>query len=550
MKTFFGLCVVFLLWVGILTLSSCGNPHKETGKKIFRYNESSGIITLDPAFARDQAHIWICNQLYNGLVQLDDSLKVQPAIARRWEISPDGKTYTFHLRRDVYFHDDTVFHGKKRKVIASDFVYSFRRIVNPATASPGSWVFANVADTNGKKLFLAPDDSTLQIVLKQPFPPFLGILSMQYCSVIPREAVANYGITFRKHPVGTGPFFLKNWVENIKMVLQKNPTYFEKENGKRLPYLDAVSISFLADKMTAFLEFAQGHLDFISGIAPSYKDELLSRQGTLRKKYRKSVTLLKGPYLNTEYLGILVDTAASIAKYSPLKIKAVRKAIQYGFDRKKMIRFLRNGIGIPGNKGIIPSGLPAYDSSAEYGYFFNPDSSRTLLSNAGFSHDNPLPAVTLYTTAEYVDLCKFIQSQLQDIGLTINLNVLPVASMREMKANQKLEFFRASWIADYPDEENYLSLFYSKNFAPNGPNYTHFSNPEFDAMYLQSLTNMEANKRTLLYRRMDSLIMEESPVIILYYDEVLRFVRKRVQGMTINPINLLNLKRVRIVTKQ
>jgi peptide/nickel transport system substrate-binding protein len=135
---------------------------------------------------------------------------------------------------------------------------------------------------------------------------------------------------------------------------------------------------------------------------------------------------------------------------------------------------------------------------------------------------------------------------LEDVGITINLNVLPAASMREMKANQKLEFFRASWIADYPDEENYLSLFYSKNFAPAGPNYTHFSNEIFDSLYNTSMSELNSKKRIDLYRKMDSIIMEKSPVIILYYDEVLRFVNKKVKGMTVNPVNLLNLKKVTI----
>jgi len=538
--------VILFFLISTTFLSGCGqNGRKHASKKIFKYNESSRIETLDPAFARDQAHIWICNQLYNGLVQLDDSLHIQPAIARHWQISPDGKTYTFYLRNDVFFYDDPVFKGKQRKVIALDFQYSFRRIVDPATASPGSWIFANVADSKSGKEFIALNDSVLQIKLKQAFPPFLGILSMQYCSVVPREAIEYYGINFRRHPVGTGPFFLKNWVENIKMVLRKNPNYFETDHGHRLPYLDGVSISFLTDKMTAFLEFAQGNFDFISGIAPSYKDELLDRQGNLRSKYKDKIYLLKSPYLNTEYLGILIDTTFQSVKESPLKLKKIRQAIQYGFNRKKMIRFLRNGIGIPGNKGMIPKGMPAYNEHADYGYTYNPEKSRQLLHDAGFNSQNPVPPVTLITTAEYVDLCKYVQSQLQNVGMDVHINVLPAGSMREMKAHQKLNFFRASWIADYPDEENYLSLFYSKNFAPNGPNYTHFSNKQFDSLYERSLSITDRPHRTQLYRQMDSLVMEQSPVIILYYDEALRFVQKNIKGMTNNAINLLNLKKVR-----
>ncbi|MBE0649388.1 MAG: ABC transporter substrate-binding protein [Bacteroidales bacterium] len=542
------------LWLLVMAgiLGACHNTsHTHPGKQIFYYNSPTEIVNLDPAFARDQAHIWVCNQLYNGLVKLDDSLHVKPSIAKSWKVSDDGKIYTFDLRNDVYFHNDSVFKGKKRKVVASDFVYSFQRLVKPKTASPGSWVFDDVADANGRKAFEAINDTTLQIRLKKPFPPFLGILTMKYCSVIPREAIQYYGQDFRKHPVGTGPFFLKNWVENVEMVLQKNPDYFEFDSaGNRLPYLDAVAITFLADKMTAFLEFTKGKLDFISGIAPSYRDEILTRTGELRSKYRKNIRLMKMPYLNTEYLGMMVDTSLQIVKNSPLRLKAVRQAINYGIDRVKMIKFLRNGIGIPGNKGIIPAGLPAYNPNADYGYLYNPEKAKLLLKEAGFGPKNRMPPITLATTSDYLDLCKFVQSQLDDIGFDIRLNIMPPGSLREMKAQAKLVFFRASWIADYPDAENYLSLFYSKNFTPDGPNYTHFYDPKFDVLYQKSLSVINERKREKLYREMDSMVMQQAPVAILYYDEALRFIQKRVEGMTLNPINLLNLEYVKIDNKR
>ncbi|MBN2615087.1 MAG: ABC transporter substrate-binding protein [Bacteroidales bacterium] len=540
-----------ILLLTIIMLAGCGHgKHQHPGKQIFYYNEAAGLVNLDPAFSRDLPHIWVCNQLYNSLVKLDNRLHIHPSIAKSWTLSPDGKTYTFLLRSDVYFHDDPVFHGKPRKVTAEDFVYSFKRLVNPKTASPGAWVFDLVADSSRGKEFRALNDSMLQIKLKKAFPPFLGILAMKYCSVIPKEAVEFYGADFRKHPVGTGPFFLKKWVENVRLVLQKNPNYFEKDKqGHRLPYLDAVSVSFLRDKTTAFLEFTKGNLDFISGIAPAYRDEILTRTGQLRSRYRKSIYMLKAPYLNTEYLAMLVDTSLQKVKESPLRLKAVRQAINYGFDRVKMIKFLRNGIGIPGQKGMIPAGLPSYDSLADYGYSYNPAKARRLLHDAGFGPQHPVPPITLNTTSDYLDLCKYVQSQLGDLGMDVHINVLPEASMREMKANAKLNFFRASWIADYPSAENYLSLFYSKNFAPDGPNYTHFSNALFDRYYVQSFSINDENKRKAMYRKMDSLVMEQAPVAVLYYDQALRFVQKKVHGMTLNPINMLNLETVKIDTE-
>ena len=534
-----------LVLIVTLLLTSCGSKQNNSDKTVFAYNESSGINSLDPAFSRDQAHIWVCNQLYNSLVKLDDSLNVTPSIAHSWEISEDGLSYIFHLRDDVFFHRDSSIVSGTRKVVASDFVYSFNRLLNPKTASPGAWVLANIADADSSYSISAVNDSTLSIKLTQPFPPFLGILSMKYCSVIPYEAVEYYGSDFRKHPVGTGPFKLQNWVENIKLVLRKNPNYFKKYNGEQLPYLDGVAVSFLIDKMTAFMEFVKGNFDFISGIDPAYKDELLTRSGELKSKFDNRFTMIEGPFLNTEYLAILVDTALSSEVDNPLQYKNVRLAINYGFDRQKMIRYLRNGIGTPGTKGIIPVGMPSFNSNAGYGYGYNLEKAKKLLTEAGFGANNPVPEIALVTTPEYLDLCKFVQSQLKDVGLNIAIEVSPAATVRELKAHGKLNFFRASWIADYPDEENYLSMFYTDNFAPNGPNYTHFSSSLIDSLYLSTFHVVDKDIRTSNYRTIDSLIMEEAPVAVLYYDKVVRFVQKDISGMTINPINMLNLERVK-----
>ena len=283
----------------------------------------------------------------------------------------------------------------------------------------------------------------------------------------------------------------------------------------------------------------------ISGIDPSYKDELLTREGKLQKKYADQAKILEIPFLNTEYFGILVDTNLAIVKNSPMKDKRVRQAINYAIDREKMIRFLRNGVGTPGTKGMIPKGLPAFSDNASFGYHYDPQKSRELLKEAGFDTQHPLPPIQLVTTPDYLEISKFIQGQLLHAGIQMEIEVSPPAAIREMKAMSKINFFRASWIADYPDEENYLSLFYSENFSPNGPNYTHFYHPDFDEMYKNSLNISDRKQRTFLYRQMDSLVMEDASVVVLYYDESLRFIQKNVLGMTPNPINLLNLKTVR-----
>ncbi len=537
------------LFFCIIFLFSCdGKKHFDNSKTVFKYNESAGITSLDPAFAKDQSTIWAANQLFNGLVQLDDALNVKPCIAKRWLISEDGLFYTFFLRNDVRFHDHALFqNGKGRKVVASDFVFSFSRLIDPNIASPGAWVFNNVNDSITEKTFnfISPDDSTLIICLKKPFPPFLSLLTMPYCSVVPKEIVEFYGKDFRKNPIGTGPFKFKLWKEGVKLVMVKNPNYFEKEGNEQLPYLDAVAVTFIADKQSAFLEFIKGNLDFLSGIDPSYKDELVTKKGELNPKFKGKFKIQGQPYLNTEYLGFLVDEKKEAVINSPLRLKKIRQAINCGFDRRKMIKYLRNNIGTPGVYGFIPKGMPAFDSTSNYGYEYDPVKARKLLLEAGFPNGNGLSEITLSTTSAYLDLCKYIQHQLEEINVKVKIDVNPPATLREMVAQSKISFFRGSWIADYPDAENYLSLFYSENFAPKGPNYTHFSNKTFDDLYKKAQIEINDSLRYILYRQMDKIIMEEAPVIVLYYDQVLRLYQNNIVGLGSNPMNLLSLKRVK-----
>jgi len=534
------LFLLFIFFHGCLNMNN-----EEKGKIVFRYNEAANITSLDPAYARDQSNIWAVHQVFCGLVQLNEKLEILPCIAKSWEITEEGKEYTFHLRNDVFFQDSQAFPGGKgRKVIASDFLYSFNRIVDPGLASPGSWVFNYVNTQNDRYMFTAVNDSTLVIRLRNPFPPFLGLLTTMYCSVVPHEAVKFYGNDFRKNPVGTGPFAFKMWKEGVKLVLLKNPSYFEIENGNRLPYLDAVAVTFLPDKQSAFLEFMKGRLDFISGIESSYKDELLTRSGTLNPRHAHKIKLITQPYLNTEYLGFLVDPDLKKRSGDPVRNIKVRQAINYAFDRIKMIEFLRNNIGTPGTGGIIPNGMPAFDP-AKISYQYDPEKARQLLKEAGYPNGKGLPEITLSTTSDYLDICKYIQRQVEEIGITLKIDIVQPAALKEMKAQAKVDFFRASWIADYPDEENYLSLFYSKNFCPKGPNYTHFSNKSFDFLYEKSMSTTVDSVRHKYYRQMDQIIMQDAPVVILYYDQVLRFVQKGIEGLGSDPMNMLSLKRVR-----
>ncbi|HXD93121.1 MAG TPA: ABC transporter substrate-binding protein [Bacteroidia bacterium] len=540
------IAVAVLFFLLMLSLFSCGGKKNENSeKKIFHYNELAGISSLDPAASRNTENIWAVNQLFNGLVQMDDRLNIEPCIAKSWEISEDGKIYTFHLRKDVFFHDHKLFKdGKGRKVTAADFVFSFSRLFDPKVSSALS-LLDNI-DRIQKGGFESTNDSTFVIYLRENFSPFLGILTMKYFSVVPQEIVNNYKEDFRKNPVGTGPFSFKMWEEGTQLTMVKNPNYFEKDaNNNPLPYLDAVSISFIKDKETSFMQFMKGDLDMISGMDAFNPSEVLDDKGKLKPFYKKKFVLQTQPYLKTDYLGFLIDEKESSVKNSPTTNRAVRRAINYAIDREKIIKYFHKNLGIPATAGFIPAALPSYNPNKVKGFNYNPDKARELLLEAGYPGGKKLPEIYLFSTETYTDMFEFIQSELAESGIKIKIMVEKPSVLTQAIANNEIPFFRKSWVGDYPDEENFMSLFYSKNFSPKGFNYTHYSNPIFDKCYEQARNCLNDSIKISLYQKMDQMLIDDAPIVPLYYDEVVRLVSQKINNLNTNPMNLLNLKQVK-----
>ncbi len=528
------LCLLVSLW-----LISCSS-HSHPDKKIFKYNEITGIASLDPAFAKNQSIMWAIHQLYNTLIEVDGNMQLKPSLAKTWAFSSDNKTIIFHLRNDVYFQDDACFaNGKGRKLGAADVAFSFNRIIDKNTASPGAWIFNNRVDSVSP--FNAIDDSTFQLKLQNSFQPIIGILSMQYCSIVPHEAVEKYGSDFRRHPVGTGAFAYVAWEEGQALVLKKNDHYFEKDaEGKTLPYLDGIKVNFYDSKATEFLEFQQNRLDFINDIDASFKDELLTKTGNLKKEWNNTIELQKHAYLNIEYFGILADTANPLLKNSPLKLLKIRQAINYGIDRKKMMLYLRNSIGTAAESGFVPQGLPSFDAEKVKGYHYDPAKAKTLLKEAGFADGKNLPEIKLLTIPIYANLASYVANELKQIGINVKVEAIQKSLLLEQTSKSQALFFRGSWIADYPDAENYLSVFYSKNPAP--PNYTRFKSEAFDKLYEQALSQTNDSLRYNLYRNMDRIIIDNAPVVPLWYDMVIHLVHKNVHGFETNSLNMLELR--------
>ena len=541
----------------ILLFVSCTEDQNQQ-HKILRYNQGDqGLSSLDPAFARSQPNMRAITQLFNGLVELDNELKVRPAIAKNWTISPNGLVYTFYLNEGVLFHDDEAFiSGKGREVTAEDFVYSFKRILDSNTASPGAWIFNNkvLADKSGNAsdtCFKAKDKYVLQIILQQPFPAFLEILSMNYASVVPKEATMKYGKDFRVHPVGTGPFKFKQWDEGSTLIFLKNPHFWRKDSlGNSLPYLDAIQVSFINDKTLAFLTFSQKKLDFLIGIEDNSPELFLEQDGSMKEDLKSKFIYDKSPYLYTEYLGFQLDSTFYKDKKHPFFNKKVRQALSYAINREELIAYLRFNLGIPGVNGMVPTALPSFAVNKTKGYDYDPKKAGRLLKEAGYEHPGDVPEIKLYTSAPYKYIAEYLQKQWSDLGLKIQIEVNQASTHREMMDKGIAHFFRASWIGDYPDAENYLSLFYSKNFTPSGSNKCHYKNPAFDVLYEKAIEESNSAKRNEMYKKLDQIVMNDCPVIVLFYEENIRLTQPYVKGLQVNAMNMINLEKVDIVKQR
>jgi peptide/nickel transport system substrate-binding protein len=433
-----------------------------------------------------------------------------PALAQHYEV--EHSTYSIFLR-EAYFHSG-------RRITASDVAYSFNRLVDPAVASPGAWVLERVKSIN------ALNDSVIQIELTEPFVAFPSLLTMPYCAVV--DSVAANAGKLATEAGGSGPFKFHKWHFGEKLILHKNENYWRRDgNGQSLPYLDGVSVSFLPDQQSAFLEYLVGSFDLLPNIDPSFKDDLLTKEGKLQQRYETLHTLERSPFLNTEFL--LFNAEAQL----PYEL---RWAINAGIDRVQMMELLRSGIGRPARGGIIPYGLPGYADGV--GISYQPDSVRALLASMG-----ELPELTLTTVANYRDICEFVQGSLGQLGWSIAVDIVPSATLRSEKSAGTLDFFRASWIADYPDAENYALLFASAMKAPTGPNYSRYSNKSYDRLYEQLVVATDSTKSKIAARA-DSLLMSDAACVPLYYDEVIRVFPKGVKGLKTNALNALLLNEV------
>lgn len=475
----------------VFSLLACSSQNRIEGYVYYRLNTNP--TTLDPAFIVDVTGGAISAKLFNGLVRIGDDLSIRPDIAERWDVSKDGLTYTFYLRKGISFS-----HG--REVRADDFKYSFERILNPEKPTPNTWVLerilgagefmkGNACDVIGIRVL---DDFTLQIRLRKPFSPFLGLLTMTAAYVVPREVIEQKGYDFSGHPVGTGPFVIDEWMPNREIRLIKRDDYFDMPAK-----VSGILYRIIPEDLTAVTEFDLGNIDVLSIPASEFA------------RYRNDpskqdlISHMRG--LNTYYVGLNCSKP-------PFDNPVLRKAVAYAIDRKKILDSIYEKRGRLAS-GPLPDDLRAWDIS--YPYEYNLQRARELIRREGALGRG----IKFYVTAdqEIIDIAEVIQSYIGAAGLNVTIMQLEWSAYKEAVNKGEPDIFYLSWWADYPDPENFLfPLFHSSNHGPAG-NRTRYTNSAVDSLIERGQHARDTKKRNLYYRRAEEMIVADAPWVCLWH---------------------------------
>jgi oligopeptide transport system substrate-binding protein len=501
---------------------------------------------LDPSNANDQYSATVIGQIYEGLLQynyLKRPFVLEPKLADGMpEISKDGLTYTFKLKKGVKFQDNAAFKdGKGREITAQDFIYSWKRLADPRNTSEGFWIFdgkikglnewANLVkaekanyDTPVEGL-TAPDAQTLVVKLTGVYHQLSYVLTMPFSAVVPREAVEKYGKEFLNNPVGTGPFMLvkaSDWVRNSKITLKKNPSFrndpypsegapgdAEKgllaDAGKPLPFAEAIVFSEIVESQPRWQNGLKGNFDWFDIPKDNYESAVKNKTEIAPELGAKGMVLDITPGLDVTYIGFnMVDPVLG-------KNKQLRQAMSMAYDSQTNIHKFLNDRGIPA-QGPIPPGIDGNVDGYKNPYAkFDIEKAKALLAKAGFPEGKGLPELTYegLSDTNARQNAEFFVQNMNAIGIKVKINSNTWPQFQDKIKAQKAQIFGIAWGADYPDAQNFFQLFYSKNKTP-GPNDTSYNNPEFDKVYEASLKLAPGAERTKLYIKLRDIVAEDA----------------------------------------
>ena len=568
----------------VLLLAACSDEKKEKQLNeakggvyyggVFRVNELESFKNLYPPAIIDVISQRIICNVYEGLVKLSQKdLSVMPCLAYRWESNPEQTVWTFHLRSDVKFHDDSCFtDGKGRQLVAADFKFCFDKLCeyNSTNSSfelickdrvkGANEYFASTKEgqpfKGGVSGIKALDDSTLQIELNFPHAGFINLMAMWGACVYPPEAFNRYGIDMRSKCVGTGAFQIKTLKEGEVVILERNPHYWGMdENGNKLPYLDAIKISFIQEKKSEMLAFQRGNLDMVFRVPVEMYKEIMGNYENAQAR-KSDFDIQTTAAMATNYYGML-STSNCFVK------KEVRQAFNYAIDREKIANFTLQGEGIAGIYGVIPPveifKKSGFDFESINGYKLDVNKARELMRKAGYPEGKGFPKISLTISGggneRNQQIAEVIQKMLKEnIGVDMAINVLSFPERIDAQQKGKLDFYQSGWVADYSDPLSFLSLFYGK-YIPRDEkelsfvNCSRYKNPEFDLLFEAAMKEPDIKKRFKLIKEADQLLIDDAAFMPIFYDENDRLLQKNARNFPINSLEYRDFSRVYLVPK-
>lgn len=537
---------------------------------ILRINENEYIKTLYPPAIVDVYSYRVANQIYEGLFKFDQvTMEVIKSLADTFEIDPTKTIYTFKLKQGVFFHDDPAFEGGKgREMTAEDVKYCFTQVCTQSPDNQSFHLFDGIikgarayyeASAGGKKPdfevegIKVLDKYTIQLILEKPYSLLLSNLARSGCFIFPHEAHEKYGADMRFKAVGTGPFVLKNIDDNNSITLRRNPKYHRKDRfGNQLPLLDGVFIQFIREKRTEFFEFKKGNLDMMYRLPTDYIIEILEEAESDPDGGISKYTLQREPETQTQFYAMLNI-------HPVFKDVNVRKAFSFAIDRKEILDRVLNGEGYEaGLYGITPPSFRWYDIHKIKGYDFNKDSALYYIAKAGYPMGKNFPKITLDLNPEgerHQLVAAEVQRQLKEVlNIDIELNVIEHSAITDKCLSGNYAMIRLSWVADFPSPENFLWMFYSKqsSFQPGEntyPNITRYYNPKFNENYEKALAAATIEEQTQYFQAAESIMMQDAPIIVLWYDECYRLLQQHVENLPNNPMQYRDFSEVYLKPK-
>lgn len=527
--------VVLVIAVWLLLGCKLADVALENGRSFSPIKSDDAIVlssrqplTMDPALTLGGPDSPL-GHIFSGLVSLDTNLQVQPELAAGWEVSEDGLTYTFYLRKDAVFHNG-------RSLTAQDVIYSWERAADPAIGSDTAQTY--LGDIEGLQARLdgaadtisglrASDDYTLEVRLTAPIVYFLAKLAYPVAYVVDQENVAQPDWTHQAN--GSGPFKLERWQDDKIIELSRFDDY----------YLEPAKISRLVYELGPGLSlsmYEQGKID------------LLAVGGTILEKARDPNNPFNQELRTT--VAMCTSTIGLNNKLAPFDDVRVRQAFSYALDTELLIKTFSDGNGLVA-QGPLPPGMPGYGLSGVAGYPYNPELARQLLAEAGYADTSTFPTLT-FSVAGYGDVGAYITAVItlwqENLGVTIEPVIIdPYTYYDELYSGNIGHFYSSGWCADYPDPQNFLDILYH---SQSRQNIGGFSDPTIDAMLEAARVEPDVNTRLQLYADAERAIVAAAPVVFTSHDLTAVLVKPHVQNYVLTPIGVRQWQNVSVNSNQ